>query len=51
MTSREQAAPYARERVRAHRDALDAELAAPGSSVVALRNLAPYASPAPLLEP
>ena len=51
MTSRDQAAPYARERVRAHRSALDGELARPGSLEPGLRNLAPYASPAPLLEP
>jgi 1,4-alpha-glucan branching enzyme len=51
MTSREQAAAYAYERVRGHRATLDAELAAPGSLEPALRNLAPYATPAPLLEP
>ena len=51
LVSQELAEPYGRERAAAHRDALDAALAAPGTCEPALRNLAPDASPAALLEP
>jgi 1,4-alpha-glucan branching enzyme len=51
LVSRDLAAPYGRERAAAHRAALDAALAAPGTLPAALRNLAPHASPAALREP
>ncbi len=51
LVSQDLAAPYGRERAALHRDALDAALAAPGTYDAALRNLAPDASPAALLEP
>ncbi len=51
LVSRDLAAPYGRERATLHRHALDAALAAPGVHDPALRNLAPHASPAALLEP
>ena len=51
LVSRDLAAPYGRERAALHRDGLDAALAAPGARDPALRNLAPDATPAALLEP
>jgi 1,4-alpha-glucan branching enzyme len=51
LVSQELAEPYGRERAALHRDALDVALAAPGTREPALRNLAPDASPAALLEP
>jgi 1,4-alpha-glucan branching enzyme len=51
LVSQELAAPYGRERAAGHRAALDAALARPGSCEPRLRNLAPDASPAALLEP
>jgi 1,4-alpha-glucan branching enzyme len=51
LVSRDLAAPYGRERAALHRHALDAALAAPGAHDPALRNLAPQASQAALLEP
>lgn len=51
MTYRELSAPYAAERVAAHREALDAALASVGSLPPVVRNLAPDASPAALLVP
>ena len=51
LVSQELAEPYGRERAAGHRAALDAALAAPGAHEPALRNLAPPASPAALLEP
>ncbi|MGH2918427.1 MAG: 1,4-alpha-glucan branching protein domain-containing protein, partial [Solirubrobacteraceae bacterium] len=50
LVSRDLAAPYGRERAAAHREVLDAALAAPGALDPGLRNLAPDASPAALLE-
>jgi 1,4-alpha-glucan branching enzyme len=51
LVSRDLAAPYGRERAAHHRHALDVALAALGAHDPALRNLAPQASPAALLEP
>lgn len=51
MTYRELSAPYAAERVSAHREALDAALASVGSLPPVVRNLAPDVSPAALLVP
>jgi 1,4-alpha-glucan branching enzyme len=51
LVSRDLAEPYGRERATLHLEALDAALAAPGAHDPALRNLAPEASPAALLEP
>ena len=51
LVSRDLAAPYGRERAALHRHTLDAALAAPGAHDPALRNLAPQASQAALLEP
>ena len=51
LVSRDLAEPYGRERAALHRAALDAALAAPGTHERAVRNLAPDASPAALLEP
>jgi 1,4-alpha-glucan branching enzyme len=51
LVSRELAEPYGRERAAAHRAALDVALAAPGTLDERVRNLAPAASPAALLEP
>jgi 1,4-alpha-glucan branching enzyme len=51
LVSRDLAAPYGRERAAGHRAALDAALGRPGASAPALRNLAPDATPAALLEP
>ena len=51
LVGRDLAAPYGRERAALHRAGFDAALAAPGTQDVALRNLAPDASPAALLEP
>jgi 1,4-alpha-glucan branching enzyme len=51
LVSRDLAEPYGRERAAHHREALDAALAAPGVHDPALRQLAPQASPAALLEP
>ncbi|HUR84296.1 MAG TPA: 1,4-alpha-glucan branching protein domain-containing protein [Solirubrobacteraceae bacterium] len=51
LVSRDLAEPYGRQRAALHREALDAALAAPGAHDPALRNLAPDASPAALLEP
>jgi 1,4-alpha-glucan branching enzyme len=45
------APPYGRERARAHVKAVTAALAAPEDPVAEVRNLAPWASAAPLLEP
>jgi 1,4-alpha-glucan branching enzyme len=51
LVSRELAAPYGRERAAAHRAAFEAALARPGTQGASLRNLAPDAAPAALLEP
>jgi 1,4-alpha-glucan branching enzyme len=51
LVSRDLAAPYGRERAAGHRAAFDAALRQPGVHDPALRNLAPDASPAVLLEP
>jgi 1,4-alpha-glucan branching enzyme len=51
LVSRDLAAPYGRERAARHCAGLDAALAAPGTRDPALRNLAPDASTAALLEP
>ncbi|MEA2155201.1 MAG: 1,4-alpha-glucan branching enzyme [Solirubrobacteraceae bacterium] len=51
LVSRKLAEPYGRERAAGHRAAFDAALARPGACEPALRNLAPQASPAALLEP
>jgi 1,4-alpha-glucan branching enzyme len=51
LVSRDLAEPYGRERAAQHRAALDAALAAPGTHDPAVRNLAPDASAAALLEP
>ena len=51
LVSQNLAEPYGRERAAQHRAALDAALAAPGAHDPRLRNLAPYATPAPLREP
>jgi 1,4-alpha-glucan branching enzyme len=51
LVTRDIAGPYPRERAAAHLAALDAALAAAGSLEPALRNLAPYAHAAMLLEP
>jgi 1,4-alpha-glucan branching enzyme len=51
LVSQNLAEPYGRERAAGHRAAFDAALAAPGTLDGALRNLAPDASPAALLEP
>ncbi len=51
LVSQNLAEPYGRERAAAHRAALDAALAAPGTLDPALHNLAPDASPAALLAP
>ena len=51
LVSRDLAEPYGRERAAGHRAAFDAALARPGATVPALRNLAPGASVAALLEP
>jgi 1,4-alpha-glucan branching enzyme len=51
LVARDLAAPYGRERAGGHRTALDAALAAPGTLDPRVRNLAPDASPAALLEP
>ncbi|MDX6708139.1 MAG: 1,4-alpha-glucan branching enzyme [Solirubrobacteraceae bacterium] len=51
LVSRDLAAPYGRERAAGHRAAFDAALRQPGVQDPALRNLAPDASPAVLLEP
>jgi len=51
LVERDLAEPYGRERAAAHRAALDAALAAPNTMSVAVRNLAPDADPAALLEP
>ncbi|MCA1656349.1 MAG: DUF1957 domain-containing protein, partial [Actinobacteria bacterium] len=51
LVSRDMAEPYGRERAAGHRGALDAALARPGALEPRLRNLAPDASPAALLEP
>ena len=45
LVSQDLAEPYGRERAAAHRAALDAALAAPGTLDPALHNLAPDASP------
>jgi 1,4-alpha-glucan branching enzyme len=45
------APPYGRERARAHAHAVAQALAAPDEPAAELRNLAPWASAAPLLEP
>jgi len=51
LVSQDLAEPYGRERAAGHRAALDAALAAPGTLDARLRNLAPDASAAALLEP
>jgi 1,4-alpha-glucan branching enzyme len=51
LVSRDLAEPYGRERAAGHRAALDAALRRPGAAAPALRNLAPDAAPAALLEP
>jgi 1,4-alpha-glucan branching enzyme len=51
LVSRDLAKPYGRERAIGHRKALDAALKHPNDHDPALRNLAPDASPAALLEP
>ncbi|HEV7808359.1 MAG TPA: 1,4-alpha-glucan branching protein domain-containing protein [Solirubrobacteraceae bacterium] len=51
LVTRDLAEPYGRERAAGHRAALDAALAAPGTLAPRLRNLAPDASSAALLEP
>ncbi|MEY2517618.1 MAG: 1,4-alpha-glucan branching enzyme, partial [bacterium] len=51
LVARDLAEPYGRERAAGHRAALDAALAAPGTLDPRLRNLAPEASAAALLEP
>ncbi len=51
MTYRDLSAPYAAERVAAHREALETALSSVGSLPSAVRNLAPDASPAALLVP
>jgi 1,4-alpha-glucan branching enzyme len=51
LVSRDLAEPYGRERAAGHRAAFDAALARPGVAAPALRNLAPDASAAALLEP
>ncbi|MDX6679123.1 MAG: 1,4-alpha-glucan branching enzyme [Solirubrobacteraceae bacterium] len=51
LVARELAEPYGRERAAGHRAALDGALAAPGTLDPRLRNLAPDASAATLLEP
>jgi 1,4-alpha-glucan branching enzyme len=51
MVTRDLAGDYPVERARAHRDGLDAALAAVGSTAADVRHLAPYATSAPLLEP
>ena len=51
LVSRDLAKPYGRERAAGHRAVFDAALKQPGAHDPALRNLAPHASPAALLEP
>jgi 1,4-alpha-glucan branching enzyme len=51
LVSQKLAEPYGRERAAGHRAALLAALAAPGAHDPTLRNLAPEASAAALLEP
>jgi 1,4-alpha-glucan branching enzyme len=51
LVSRELAVPYGYERAAGHRAGLDAALATPDALDPALRNLAPDATPAALLEP
>jgi len=51
LVQRDLAEPYGRERAVGHRAALDAALAEPGTLEPRLRNLAPDALPAALLEP
>jgi 1,4-alpha-glucan branching enzyme len=51
LVSRELAGPYPRERAAAHAAGLAAALAGDPADDPALRNLAPHASPAPLLVP
>ncbi|MEA2242636.1 MAG: 1,4-alpha-glucan branching enzyme [Solirubrobacteraceae bacterium] len=51
LVSRDLAEPYGRERAAGHRAGFDTALARPGAGVPALRNLAPDATPAALLEP
>jgi 1,4-alpha-glucan branching enzyme len=51
LVSRDLAEPYGRERAAQHHAALHAALAAPGAHEPRVRNLAPDASPAALLEP
>jgi 1,4-alpha-glucan branching enzyme len=51
LESGELAGPYALERAAEHLGALDTALASVGSADPALRNLAPHATPAPLLVP
>jgi 1,4-alpha-glucan branching enzyme len=49
LVHRELAAAYGHGRAEGHREQLESELAALGSSISELRNLAPYATVAPLL--
>jgi 1,4-alpha-glucan branching enzyme len=51
LVARDLAEPYGRERAAGHRAALDAALASPGTLPASVRNLAPGASSAALLEP
>ncbi len=51
LVSGDLAAPYGRERAAGHRAGLDAALAAPGELPAQVRNLAPFVTPAALLEP
>jgi 1,4-alpha-glucan branching enzyme len=51
LVARDLAEPYGRERVAAHREALDVALAAPGRGPAELRNLAPDIASAALLGP
>jgi 1,4-alpha-glucan branching enzyme len=51
LVSRDLAEPYGRQRAAGHLAALDAALKRPGAHDPAVRNLAPGASPAALLEP
>jgi len=51
MVTRDLAGDYPLERANGHREALAAELRTLGSASGSVRNLAPHASPLPLLEP
>ena len=51
QVTRSYAPPYGRERAKTHADGVAAALAEPGAIAPELRNLAPWTSAAPLLEP